>query len=366
MNQTEGLSYRENFIRTIAFKRPQWLIADIYINTAVWAELKESLAEVAARHPAVFRYREGSVDYQSLEFSTEKLDDNYVTDVYGCKWHYPLRYLDGVCIGHPLEDLAALDAYVPPASPVKEMGEAEWAEEKKKVAEAKARGEIVQGGTEHGFLFLRHTYLRGFENAMMDYADEDARPALKRIYDMIYNYNRKLVDYHIRRGSDLMYFAEDLGDQNGAILGPALFREWVKPVYTALMQPCKRAGMFVGLHSDGKTLDILEDHIEAGVDMVNPQDLLNGIDNLARRIKGKACIQLDIDRQSVMPFGSPKDVDDLIHEEMEKLGSPEGGLSFVCGIYPGTPPENIEALATALEKYSTMWLPLAVNADFVP
>ena len=136
-----------------------------------------------------------------------------------------------------------------------------------------------------------------------------------------------------------------------------MFRKWVKPAYAALMQPCKKAGMYIGLHSDGKTLDILEDQIEAGVDVVNPQDLCNGIDELARRIKGKACIRLDIDRQSVVPYGTPKDIDDLIHEEIEKLGSPKGGLMMVCGLYPPTPPKNVEALAKALEKYSTMWLP---------
>jgi len=358
------LSYRDNFIRTLTFRNPQWLIADLWITQAVWAVYKEKLEEVVLRHPAAFRYKKGQVDYKNLEFSTEKLDDNYRIDPYGCKWHYPLRYLDGVCIGHPLEDIAALDGYKPPEPPVKELTDAEWIEEKKKVQAEKDAGRIVSGGTEHGFLFLRHTYLRGFDNALMDYADEDMHPALRKIYNIIYEYNKKIVDFHIARGSDMMYFAEDLGTQNGTIMGPKVFRDWVKPVYAALMQPCKKAGLFVGLHSDGKTLDILEDQIEAGVDMVNPQDLLNGIDNLRRQIKGRACIQLDIDRQSVLPFGTPKDVDDLIHEEIEKLGSPEGGLTFVCGIYPGTPLENIEALAAALEKYACRWLPLGLNAEF--
>jgi len=154
-----------------------------------------------------------------------------------------------------------------------------------------------------------------------------------------------------------MMFAEDLGTQTGTIISPAMFKKWVKPAYAALMQPCKKAGMYIGLHSDGKTLDILEDQIEAGVDVVNPQDLCNGIDNLAKRIKGKACINLDIDRQDILPYGSPKDVDDLIREEVEKLGAPEGGLMFICGLYPPTPMENVEALAAALEKYSAMWLP---------
>ena len=352
------MTYRENFIRTITFNNPQWLHYDIHINPAMWAVYKGELEKIVLKYPAVFRgYTKGSVDYDNMSFSAETLDDNFVKDVWGCKWHYPLRYMDGVVVGHPLEDISRLDSFVPPHSPVAELNDEQWEHEIKNVQAAKDRGEIVSGGTEHGFLFLRHTYLRGFDNAMLDYADEDSHDNLRRIYDMIIGYNIKLVNYHIRRGSDYMEFAEDLGTQTGTIISPKTFRKWIKPAYAALMQPCKKAGMYIGLHSDGKTLDILEDQIEAGVDVVNPQDLCNGIDELARRIKGKACIRLDIDRQSVVPYGTPKDIDDLIHEEVEKLDSPKGGFMLLCGLYPPTPPRNVEALAKAIEKYSTMWLP---------
>jgi uroporphyrinogen decarboxylase len=324
----------------------------------MWAVYKSELEEVVLKHPATFRgYKKGDVDYNNMSFSYTVPDDNFVNDVWGCKWHYPLRYMDGAVVGHPLEDISKLDSFIPPYSPVPELNDEQWEQEIKKVKEAKARGEIVSGGTEHGFLFLRHTYLRGFDNAMLDYADEDSHDNLRRIYDMIVEYNMKLVNFHIKRGSDYMEFAEDLGTQTGTIISPEMFRKWIKPAYATLMQPCKKAGIFIGQHSDGKTLDILVDQIEAGVDVVNPQDLCNGIDELARHIKGKACIRLDIDRQSILPYGTPKDVDDLIHEEMEKLGSPKGGLMFLCGLYPPTPVKNVEALANALEKYSTMWLP---------
>jgi len=352
------MNFRENYIRTITFSYPKWLHYDIHINPAMWAVYKSELEEIVLKYPSVFRgCQKGGVDYANMSFSTEILDDNFVTDVWGCKWHYPLRYMDGAVIGHPLEDISKLDSYIPPSSPVPDLTEEQWETEISNVRAAKNRGEIVSGGTEHGFLFLRHTYLRGFDNAMLDYADEEAHVNLRRIYDIIINYNMKLVDYHIKRGSDYMEFAEDLGTQTGTIISPDAFRQWIKPAYAALMQPCKQAGMYIGLHSDGKTLDILEDQIEAGVDVVNPQDLCNGIDELARRIKGKACIRLDIDRQSVIPYGTPKDIDDLIREEVEKLGSPEGGLMLVCGIYPPTPVKNIEALAQAIKKYSAMWLP---------
>ena len=349
-----AMSYRENFIRTVKFQRPEYLEHTTHINHAMWAYYKKDLEKVVLKHPTVFPYYvEGSLDFDSMYFSMDMNDDNYQTDDWGCKWHYPLRYMDGVVVGHPLKDMKDFDNFPMPKNPVPELTDEEWEKEIQDVADAKARGELTRGGTEHGFLFLRHTYLRGFENAMEDYLFEPEN--VEKIYDMILAHNMKIVDFHIKRGSDLMYFAEDLGTQTSTIISGDMFRKYVKPAYAKLMQPCKRAGMMVGLHSDGKTLDILEDQIEAGVDIVNPQDLCNGIDELQRRIKGKTCIQLDIDRQSVVPYGTPKDIDDLIREEIEKLGSPEGGLMLMCGLYPPTPPENVDALATAIEKYREMW-----------
>ena len=63
------------------------------------------------------------------------------------------------------------------------------------------------------------------------------------------------------------------------------------------------------------------------------------------------CIELDIDRQNITQFGTPKQIDALIREEVEKLGSPQGGLMFIHGLYPGTPMENVEALYDAMERY---------------
>ena len=89
--------------------------------------------------------------------------------------------------------------------------------------------------------------------------------------------------------------------------------------------------------------------------IINPQDLCNGIDHLARDVKGRVCITLDVDRQTIVPFGSPKEIRGLIEEEVRKLGSPEGGLAFVCGIYPPTSPENVDAVCSAMEEFRTYW-----------
>ena len=87
--------------------------------------------------------------------------------------------------------------------------------------------------------------------------------------------------------------------------------------------------------------------------MINLQDLVNGIDWIADKFAGRTCIDLDIDRQRITACGTPQQINDLIKEEVEKLGSPEGGLMMIYDLYPGVPIENIKALMDAMEKYAT-------------
>lgn len=64
------------------------------------------------------------------------------------------------------------------------------------------------------------------------------------------------------------------------------------------------------------------------------------------------CIDIDIDRQQITRFGTAEQIDDLIREEVEKLGSPQGGLMMIYGLYPGVPLENVKALMDAMERYA--------------
>ena len=85
---------------------------------------------------------------------------------------------------------------------------------------------------------------------------------------------------------------------------------------------------------------------------LNLQDLVNDVDWIKETLKGRVCIDLDIDRQEITPKGTPDSVDAFIRQEVQKLGSKEGGLMMIYGLYPGVPLENVKALMDAMEKYA--------------
>ena len=349
------LSHRENFIRNVRMTGPEWMPCSVSISMASWDQWKEEMEKVVLRHPVLFPgYEKGRRDFERLPFAPGHRKDEDFRDAWGCVWRSAVNGIEGVVVEHPLDDWSKLGTWRPP-DPLKtaDRGPVDWGDRRKRVAEAKARGELTQGSLPHGFFFMRLTYLRGFENLMCDLVTEP--PELRRLIDMIDTHNRTIVDQYLRMGVDYFHMGEDLGTQTASIISPAMFRKWCVPSYKKLLDPCKAAGMIISLHSDGYILDLMDAFEECGMDIVNPQDLANGIDNIARVCKGRFCIRLDVDRQKIVPFGTAQEIEELIEESVRKLGSPQGGLELICGVYPPTPPENVDAVCRAMEKFRTWW-----------
>jgi len=143
--------------------------------------------------------------------------------------------------------------------------------------------------------------------------------------------------------------------QHGPMLPPRHFREFIKPSYQRLMQSARDAGCVVHVHADGDLRMLLPDLLDCPVDVINLQDLVNGIDWIAEHLTGKVCVDLDVDRQSITALGDPVQIDALMRTEVERLGSPQGGLMLIYGLYPGVPLQNVKAVMDAMERYATYY-----------
>ncbi|RKY00301.1 hypothetical protein DRP77_11700 [Candidatus Poribacteria bacterium] len=331
---------KEKFLKEVSLQGDGIVRSRVSITYPVWKEYGEALNELQGLSPHV-----------SVGIARSPSHPAYheATDRWGCKWIYPLEALDGQCVGHPIESWADLDKYRPP-DPERFTN---WEEAKRRVEEAKSKGRVAWGHTEHGFLYLRLTYLRGFENFMMDVAE--GRPELDRLIGMIEEFWLEVVRRWIEIGVDAINFGDDLGLQNSLPISPDAWRRYIKPSYKRIFSYCRQNGVHVYLHTDGYIVDIIPDLIECGVSILNPQDLVNGLDNIEKLAKGRVFIDLDIDRQKITVFGTPEEVEEHVLNCIKKLGSPKGGLSLIWGVYPPTPLENIKAAVEAMGKYATYW-----------
>ncbi len=342
---------RENFLRAAEFRSPMWIPSRVSFAGATWYKYREKLEQLILRHRRLFPFfRKGSVKFDALGVRRQ---GNIFVDEWGCVWKFPHDGLQGIVVKHPLEDWRALDNLrVPdPDEGLPREGDSmlDWEEVKETVRRARKEGSLVVVGMPHGFFFQRLYYLRGFNNLMLDFVRGDSR--LDRLIDLLTEYNLELVKRIIRLGVDVVSFGDDLGTQNRMPISPTLFRRYIYPAYRKIFGYVRAHGVHVYLHSDGHVMEVVDMLIESGVTILNIQDVVNGIENIARACKGRVCIDLDIDRQHLLPRGTPAEIERHIVEAIHKLGSRRGGLMLTAGVYPDVPLRNIEALCLALERH---------------
>lgn len=343
---------RENILRAARFEMPERIPVSCGISSACWGQYPQNaLQDLMAGHPLLFP------DFQKKE---EKIAPNYApwrraqqpyTDSWGCIWKSAQNGITGAVVKHAISDWGLFSEYVPPSPEQHDgWGPINWADIKKNTAKAREQGRLAKGNLRHGHTFLTLTYLRGYENLLFDMCDE--HPQLPALVDMVEEFNYGLVVRYIDAGVEWMGYPEDLGMQQGPMLNPDQFRQYIRPTYQRLVTPAREAGCVIHMHSDGDIRQLTPDLMDVGIDVINLQDLVNGIDWIAENLKGRVCVDLDIDRQSITPFGTPDEIDDHIRLAVEKLGSSKGGLMLTYGLFPGVPLENIGALMDAMEKYS--------------
>jgi len=295
------------------------------ILPSAWMKHREALDEIVHRHPLVFGKSGDQRDYDAV--GGTYVEGEHV-DAWGCVWSNVKTGMEAIVTGHPVPTRKAVHSLEIPDK---------------------------DDNMPHGFMYLRLGDIRGFEEIMIDFAEES--PELQILIDKVLEYNMRQVKRklaNISRPGQVVSFGDDLGMQNSLPMSPEKWRRYLKPCFSQIYASVKDAGHYVYMHTDGHILEIIPDLVDCGVDVVNPQVGANGLENLARVCKGKVCVDLDLDRQQ-FPFWSPDDIDAHVRESVESLGSPEGGLWLKAEIGDDVPLENIEAICSALETYSTYY-----------
>jgi uroporphyrinogen decarboxylase len=180
------------------------------------------------------------------------------------------------------------------------------------------------------FLFQQMLDLFGFENLM--YALVDRPSDVGRLADRMADSCCRVADAFADRGADGLIAIEDLGLQSRLIVAPDLWRAVFKPRMARIVEHTHRRGLQFFSHTCGGILDIIEDFIEIGVDVVqiDQQDNM-GIDELARRYAGRICFFCPVDIQTTLPVGTFAQIEAKARHLMKAFGSsPTPGTCARC------------------------------------
>lgn len=195
--------------------------------------------------------------------------------------------------------------------------------------------------------FEQLQFLRGTENLLCDLLERPGElDALMRILHEFY-----LEELEVWASTDVdgLMFMDDWGSQASLLISPRLWRSMFRPLYEEFFRIAKARSKFIFFHSDGYILDILEDFVELGVDAINSQIFLHGLEEVGSRFAGRITLWGDFDRQHLLPKGTPDEIRDAARAMREHLWR-DGGLIAQCEFGPGAQPENVEAFLASWEK----------------
>jgi len=206
-------------------------------------------------------------------------------------------------------------------------------------------------------IFHNVTWLCGFENTLANLIlqPEVSEAIIRRVTDFWVDYTRKTLE--LGKGKiDIIENCNDFGAQNGLIMSPGLFRKFFKPALKRLYDVIKEYDVKVMQHCCGSILPIIPDFIEIGVDIINPvQVSAAGMDMevLAKNFGDKITFYGGIDTQHVLPEGPIERIREETRKAIDILGE-KGGyiLGPSQGLEPDIPVEHILAMFDEGKKYS--------------
>ena len=228
-----------------------------------------------------------------------------------------------------------------------------------KAREISARSDRARVFSVGGTIVTWAQNMRGTENWALDlYANPEFSDALHEKLAEIWIATGDYVLDVVGEYCDIVMFADDLGMQNQTWMSPQMFKERIKPLYKKMIESFKRKTKAkVGMHTCGSVYGLIDDLIEAGIEILNP--IQTKAKNMEpEKLKKKAGDHLvfwgGIDTQDTLPNGTVEDVKEAVRKTIASLGRGGGYiLSADHNILKDVPMENLIAMYEAATKPGT-------------
>ena len=190
-------------------------------------------------------------------------------------------------------------------------------------------------------MFERAWTLRGMENLL---ADMILSPGfVDDLLDAILEYNLKVIDHMLGYEIDCIQIGDDWGHQYGLIMGPRLWRRFIKPRMEIMYQRAKSAGKYVMLHSCGAVQELFPELIDIGLDIFNTfQPEVMDIEFCKREYGRHLTFFGGISTQQVLPHVRGSELKSHIQHMIDIIGLNGGYIVAPTHAIPrDVPPETI-------------------------
>jgi Uroporphyrinogen-III decarboxylase len=193
-------------------------------------------------------------------------------------------------------------------------------------------------------MFERAWTLRGMENFLMDMILEPR--FAEAVLDAICDFNLQIIDLALDYDIDGFHFGDDWGQQSGLIMGPELWRKFIKPRMARMYERVKSKGKFVSQHSCGDIHEIFPDLIDIGLDLYQTfQPEIYDMKKFKKEYGQHLSVWGGISTQRLLPFATTEELRKTVTETMKILGENGGYIAAPTHAVPAdVPAENIVTL----------------------
>ena len=197
-------------------------------------------------------------------------------------------------------------------------------------------------------LFERAWSLTGLEDFLVYLVTEPA--FVTELLDLIARRNEALASIALEYPIDGLYLGDDYGQQTGLIMSPAAWREYFEPHLARLFARVHEGGAVNALHSCGRIDAILDDLVNAGLDVYQTvQPEVYDLAELKERWGDRLSFWGGISTQRDLPFRTAAEIREITRETIGVLGA---GGGYIAGpthrVPPDVPDETIVALVEEL------------------
>lgn len=263
-------------------------------------------------------------------------------DEFGVRWNREVDKDIGVVCNHVIHP-GNLDA-VPFPDPADARRYASYS-----AARANAPSQFLL--VNFGFsLFERAWTLCGMEELLTAMAADP--PFVHRLLDRILEHNLTRIAHACAHDIDAVLFGDDWGSQRGLIMGPELWREYIKPRVRAMYQAVRQHGKYVFIHSCGSVSELFPDLIECGVHCFNPfQPEVMDPFAMKRQYGGQLSFYGGISTQRALPGAEPAEVRYQVRRLLDEVGHNGGYIAAPAhAVPPDARPENVAAMIDVLQN----------------
>jgi hypothetical protein len=324
------MTSRELVYATLEMKNPPRPPRDLWVLPWAVNRYSKELEEICIRFPSDFT---GPPD--SLREHPKTVGDMYASGIYVDEWGCRFTSIQSGMVGEIKEPLIQEEDW---SDAGKVRFPKEWLTvDVDKVNRFCAASDkfVSSGATPRPFEQLQ--FMRGTEQFFYDLMERPSK--MMAFINSIHEFYCELLHTWAKTDVDTLNIMDDWGTQTALLISPALWREIFKPLYLEYINIAHSAGKKAFMHSDGHILAIYPDLIEIGLDALNSQIFCMGIENL-KQYAGKITFWGEVDRQHLLPFGTPQEIMDSIKQVKDNLWR-DGGCIAQMEFGAGAKPENI-------------------------